>query len=124
VPTPVGPRAKESNEKALKPWRNDIRVAAFDAMSGYPPWTGPVGLRAVFVFPRPKTHYRTGRNAGLVKATAPGWKTSAPDLDKLMRALGDAMSGIVYRDDAQIVDVALSKIFGQTPGVMVKLLTL
>jgi len=114
----------ESNAKALKPWRNDIKVAAFDAMSGYPPWSGGVQLRAVFIFPRPKHHFGTGRNAGEVKASAPGWKTSAPDLDKLVRALGDALTGVVFKDDAQIVGISVTKIWGQTPGVTVKLASL
>lgn len=112
------------SSKFLKPWRNDIRVAAFDAMSGYPPWSGGVQLRAVFIFPRPKAHLRTGKHAGEVKASAPGWKTSAPDLDKLIRALGDALTGIVYRDDAQIVGISVTKIYGQTPGVTVSLAAL
>jgi Holliday junction resolvase RusA-like endonuclease len=90
-------------------------------MSGYPPWVGPVTLRAVFIFPRPKTHFGTGRNAERVKESAPGWKTTAPDLDKLVRALGDALTGVVFRDDAQIVDIAVTKIYGQTPGVTVRL---
>jgi Holliday junction resolvase RusA-like endonuclease len=111
----------ESNAKALRPWRNDIAVAAFDKMSGYPPWSGPVALRAVFVFPRPKTHYRTGKHAGEVKDNAPGWKPSAPDLDKLVRALGDAITGVVIRDDAQIVDIRAIKKWGETPGVTVHL---
>lgn len=90
-------------------------------MSGYPPWAGPVSLRACFVFPRPKHHLRTGKREGEVKENAPGWKTSAPDLDKLVRALGDALTGIVYRDDAQIVDLGVTKIYGQNPGVTVRL---
>jgi len=108
------------SSKFLKPWRNDIKVAAFEQMNGEPPWAGPVQLRATFVFPRPQSHYRTGKRAGEVKANAPGWKTSAPDLDKLMRAIGDAMTGVVYRDDAQIVSSAESKIWGQNPGVVIK----
>jgi crossover junction endodeoxyribonuclease RusA len=120
VPTPAGPRSKESNEKTLRPWRNDIRVAATIRMNG-PPWIGPVSLRAVFVFPRPKSHYGTGRNAGQVKDSAPGWKTSAPDLDKLIRAVGDSLTGLVYRDDSQIVDLAVTKIYGQTPGLTLRL---
>jgi Holliday junction resolvase RusA-like endonuclease len=106
--------------KRLKPWRNDIKVVAFGQMNGEPPWAGPVQVRATFIFPRPQSHYRTGKHAGEVKPNAPGWKTSAPDLDKLMRALFDGMSGIVYRDDAQVVSSAESKIWGQTPGVTVK----
>jgi len=113
------PWGTEANPK-LASWRNDMRLAAYLAMKGQPPFHGPVALRATFTFPRPKSHFRTGRHAGEVKESAPGWKPSTPDLDKLVRALGDAMSGVVIRDDAQIVDLAVTKIYGQKPGVVVK----
>jgi len=106
--------------KRLKPWRNDIAVAARAAMRGAPPMHEAVSLRAVFVFGRPATHYRTGRFAGEVKEGAPGWKKTTPDLDKLVRALGDALSGIVIRDDRQIVDLAVAKIWGQNPGCLIE----
>ena len=114
------PWGGEAN-KQLKPWRNDVAVAALASLNGEPLIAGPVSLRAVFIFPRPKSHYRTGKRAGDVKENAPGWKTSAPDLDKLVRAVGDALTGVLFRDDAQIVDIAVTKIYGQTPGVHVKI---
>ena len=120
VPTPAGPRSKESNEKKLRPWRNDVADAAQRAMGDRAPFHQPISLRATFVFPRPQSHYGSGRNAGSVKPSAPGWKTSTPDLDKLVRAVGDALSGICFRDDAQIVDLAVTKIYGQHPGVTVR----
>jgi Holliday junction resolvase RusA-like endonuclease len=110
--------------KRLKPWRNDVAVAGRAAMGGRPPFHEAVSLRAVFVFGRPATHYRTGRFAGEVKPGAPGWKKTTPDLDKLVRALGDALSGVVIRDDRQIVDLAVTKIWGQNPGVTVEVRTL
>ena len=121
LPAPQGSKNPWGGEssKNLRPWRNDIAVAAQKQMQGQPPHPEPVMLRAVFVFPRPKHHYGTGRNAGVRKASAPGWKSSAPDLDKLVRALGDALTGIVFRDDAQIVELQAVKIWGEHPGVTV-----
>jgi len=113
------PWGSEAN-KRLPGWRTDMRIAGYAAMRGEAPLGGPVSLRATFTFPRPKHHFGTGKNADRVKDSAPGWKTSAPDLDKLVRALGDALTGVVIRDDALIVDLAVTKIYGQTPGVVVK----
>jgi len=74
-----------------------------------------VQVRALFVFPRPKADYRTGRCAEGLKDTAPWWHTGTPDLDKLQRALGDALKGPVLRDDAQIAAWNVSKRYGTEP---------
>ena len=62
----------------------------------------PVVLSVTFYFGQPKSHYGTGRNAGKLKASAPIHHANQPDLSKAMRAVEDAMSDIVYRDDRQI----------------------
>src|SRR5206468_58994 len=66
--------------------------------------TGPVDVGLYFYFPRPKSHYRTGRNSHLLKDPATEYKPSKPDLDKLVRAALDAItqSGRIWRDDAQV----------------------
>lgn len=74
------------------------------AHQGKPPHTGPIAVRICAELPRPKNHYRTGRNAGILKETAPLWATTYPDLDKIARLIGDALTiaGIIL-DDSQIV---------------------
>jgi Holliday junction resolvase RusA-like endonuclease len=84
-------------------------------MNGHEPLTGPLELRAVLAFRRPASHYGTGRNSGALKPTAPAYRSSRPDADKLARAICDAMSGVVYRDDAQIARLIVEKHYG-TPG--------
>lgn len=119
------PWGGEAN-KRLKPWRNDIAVVAERAMDvryGVPIME-PVEVHCEFVFPRPKNHYGTGRNTGLLKASAPHWVAKAPDLDKLVRALGDAITGIVIRDDSQIACLAARKVYGDVPGVWVQVIVL
>lgn len=101
--------AMVESSKRVKPWRADIREAAETEMRGSPPVRGPLSMSITFVFPRPKGHYGSGRNASILKATAPEYHTGKPDLDKLARAALDAMTGIVYVDDAQIVQLHLSK---------------
>ena len=90
--------------KGLKAWRTDIRSTA---MQYFPaPIEGPVTLCLTFSYNRPKSH----RNAagGLRKGYCVE-KVSAPDLDKLARAVGDALTGVAYRDDAQIICLRLMK---------------
>ena len=93
----------------VKPWRADIREAATTEMRGGAPSSGPLSVSIAFVFPRPKSHFGSGRNASIQKESAPKHHTGKPDLDKLARAALDAMTGIVYLDDAQIVQLHLSK---------------
>ena len=58
-----------------------------------------------FFFARPRSHYRTGRNAHLLRDDAPIAPTSAPDLSKLIRSTEDALgdAGAIV-NDARIVD--------------------
>ena len=78
-----------------------------------------------FIYGRPKSHYGTGRNVGVVKASAPYYKASAPDLDKLQRALGDALTQAgILRDDALIVVWDAAKVYGAVPEVRLTVRTL
>jgi len=62
---------------------------------------GPVKLRLAFVLERPKSV--RGRALPCVR----------PDLDKLARAVLDALSGVLYRDDGQVVELRLEKLYGE-----------
>lgn len=98
-----------SDNSNLKPWRQEVAWAAKYAARGWKLIDRPlaVGLKATFYFVRPQ------RGKGLYKSTK-------PDSDKLFRALGDALTGIVYRDDAQISDARVLKLFADTPRVEVE----
>jgi len=75
------------------------------------PLEGPLLLELTFWIPRPKGHYGSGKNAAVVKAGAPFAPTVKPDLLKLTRAVEDALTGIVYRDDSQITSETLQKAY-------------
>lgn len=95
------PMMVDSNKKS-GPWMEEIRLAAGRAYNG-PLITGAVRLTCVLYFPRPKGHFGTGKNAGVLKATAPEFHTQKPDMGKCIRAVEDAMKGVVWRDDSQVV---------------------
>lgn len=70
----------------------------------------PVRLVVEFVFPRPKSHFGTGRNAHLVKASAARFPAkNLGDLDNLTKLVKDALNGIAYDDDSQIVQMLAAK---------------
>lgn len=98
-----------------KSWRQEVSVAASAAMeraAATDPLRCALSVSFVFYRPRPKGHYGTGRNAGVVKDSAPEFPTTRPDVLKLARAVEDSMTGIVYADDSQIVDERLVKRWG------------
>lgn len=97
------------SSKRVKPWRTDVRETALRHFTA--PLTGPVDVHLHFTFPRPKSHFGTGRNAGRVKQAAPPRyaHTQRPDLDKLIRAVLDALTGVAWRDDSQVVGLTATK---------------
>lgn len=91
----------------LKTWRMEVSEHAWFAWrsvhSGVAPapWDGPVSLSAEFVLPRPISDRL---KSGDLRKGARAAHTVKPDLSKLVRAIEDSMSGVVYRDDAQAVE--------------------
>jgi Holliday junction resolvase RusA-like endonuclease len=116
----LGVSMADSNPRS-KDWMSTISIAASQAMRGREIITGPIGLRLTFTMPRPKSHYGTGKNAAVLKPTAPKYHTSAPDRLKLARGVEDAMSNVVYQDDAQTVCGPVEKLYGDRPGVEIEI---
>jgi Holliday junction resolvase RusA-like endonuclease len=105
----------ESSHDRLKSWRQavvDEARAAF-GWGEKPPLDGPLKIGLIFALPRPKSHYRTGRNARQLRDGAPAYPTGTPDLSKLLRATEDALTDAgIWHDDAQVVGYArLEKVY-------------
>jgi len=114
LPAPQGSKNKWGGEdnKRVKPFRDSVSADAATALNGAAMFTGPVEVYATFHFPRPKSHYRTGKLADTIRDDAPKYVSTKPDLDKLCRAVGDALGGVVLRDDSQIIQWVASKVYG------------
>lgn len=112
----------DSSGKDGKAWRDAVAHAAAAAMLEAREtelFDGPLTLSLIFRRPRPKGHFGSGKNAGKLRENAPPYPTTRPDVLKLARSVEDAMSGVVYRDDSQIVDEHLHKVYGIPAGVRV-----
>lgn len=110
---------RDSSAKSY-PWMADVKRAAGTAMGYRRLLEGPLRLELDFYKPRPKAHYGTGSRKGLVKASAPERPISAPDVSKIARGTTDAMQGIVYRNDAQIVEEEHRKFYGEPAHCSIK----
>jgi len=131
VPVPQGSKSVsrsghlyDVNAKALKPWRQLIgdTIRATDPRGVI---DQPVAISVVFCFPRPKSHL----NKSGLKQSAPQHMSSKPDLDKLVRAVGDgvAIDAGLLRDDSLIVSLNAEKRYcvgSETPGALITIIVL
>lgn len=112
---------ESGDRKAKSAWRDDVRQAAMRALAvdTYPAYpTEAVEVLFTFVTKRPGQHCRTGRFAGQLHPWAMARRpTTRPDALKMARAVEDALTGIVYADDSQIVDERLHKVYGDQAGM-------
>jgi Holliday junction resolvase RusA-like endonuclease len=74
----------------------------------------PLELDCRFVFERPKSHYRTGRNAHLLRDAAPTDPIGRPDLDNLVKLVCEALQGNAFKDDSRVVTIRARKVFDDT----------
>ena len=88
----------------LAVWRADIARNA--ELSGYRPVDGAVKVTCEFIYMKPKT---SPRSMPWVK----------PDLDKLIRAVLDGLTGVAYADDCQVTLIQASKTYGSAEGVWI-----
>jgi len=105
----LGPGRMIEQSKAVKPWRErvawfaleaTIKQAKGDPLAASPiPRTTPVALYVEFVMPRPASTPK--------RSTPPAIRQ--PDLDKCVRAIGDALTGIAWVDDAQVTSLTAYK---------------
>jgi Holliday junction resolvase RusA-like endonuclease len=106
-----------------KPWQELVASAAAAALDGARALEGPLLLEVDFYLARPPGHYGTGRNAGNVKDSAPAFPAVRPDATKLLRGLEDALTGLVWRDDAQVVTQTARKRYGWPERAEVTIMT-
>lgn len=108
----------DDSGKAGKNWRADAKEFARKAHNGVL-LEAPLHVTMVFVMPRPKSHFRTGKHAGRIKESAPDCPNKKPDLTKLVRSVEDAMKGVLWKDDSQVCHQQNVKKYGGNPGVLV-----
>lgn len=123
------------SSKHVKPWRESVRYAGVTERGSRAPLDGvPLIVDMVFTFVRPKSHYRTGRNAHLLRDNAPCLPMTAPDVSKLVRSTEDALTNAgVWRDDALVSGYGRAqKVWAgsgdpdalDTPGVVIRIYTI
>jgi crossover junction endodeoxyribonuclease RusA len=114
----------ESSQR-LPNWRADVRAAAEKALTprraatAADLWEAPLVVGIQFRLARPKSHYlpaNSRRDTPFLRDNAPKHPAGKPDLDKLIRAVLDALTGLVWRDDSQVVHIEAWKLYHPHEG--------
>jgi Holliday junction resolvase RusA-like endonuclease len=96
------------------------RMLLFIQAAGCRPMSGPISVELEFILPRPKSHYGTGRNAGVLKASMLNdLPVSKPDVDNFAKMVLDVCNGILWQDDAAVVRLSAFKRYGENPRTII-----
>ena len=101
----INGRIVQVNSAKHKKWRNAVAFSALDLVG--PDWElidEPVELSVIFYLERPKTATRE-------------FPAVMPDLDKLIRSVGDSLTGTVIKDDSRIITISAQKRYADARGV-------
>lgn len=77
--------------------------------------TGPVELKLQVFLPIPKSWSKKKRAAAILGKIVP---TKKPDTSNVLKAVEDGFTGVVWRDDCQVVDHHMTKRFSEEPCVI------
>jgi crossover junction endodeoxyribonuclease RusA len=113
-------RAPDGSERAkyapeVVAHRNLVVGALADSWAGRAALEGPASVIVALTFPRPRSHYRTGRFSAELRPDAPELHAQYPDLDKACRLIFDALTVAgVWLDDKQACELRAWKSWGPT----------
>jgi Holliday junction resolvase RusA-like endonuclease len=93
-------RAYTERDHPIHAYKQAIRLRYVN--SGGEVLEGPVSIRIVCWFDRPKSHSKKRRQQ-------PEPKTTKPDLDNLAKAILDSLNEIAYTDDGQVYRLTVEK---------------
>lgn len=116
----LGVSVTDANPRSAQ-WKAAVALAAKEAWGRREPSARPMLVMMRFFQTRPASHFGTGKNADKLKESAPRFPCGKPDALKLARGTEDALTGIVYRDDAQTVQLVVEKHYGSRPMVAIQI---
>lgn len=107
--------------KETEQYERSIATAANKAMGGQSLFTGPILIELRMFHPIPRSWSKKRQAMALVGEVMPTVKC---DADNCLKAVCDALNGVVWKDDTQVVNVMLAKRYAEVPRVEVKIVPL
>jgi Holliday junction resolvase RusA-like endonuclease len=104
--------------KKVSKFEETISLYAKKAMGSNPPTKDMVTVTVKFFYKRPEKfpkYIKERIDRGEIVAGKP----TRPDIDNLAKGVLDAMNGIVYVDDGQVVEINISKLYSNQEEVYV-----
>jgi len=89
-----------------------VKLCAFPEMRGRGVLVGPISLQLNLYFEIPESWPRKRQNSALALMERP---TTKPDIDNVLKIFGDALNGVVWQDDKQIVETIVRKYYSKDP---------
>lgn len=123
-PTAKGrPRFARATGRAYTPAKTvnaeaHVKMIAAQAMAGAAPFDGPLTMRVVAALAIPGSWSQRKQRDAAEGRLRP---TGRPDVDNFLKLYGDALNGIVWRDDAQVVEAKVSKHYSKYPHTVVEI---
>lgn len=102
-------------------YESHLRYAAQEAMTGRALLDGPVSVAITVHLPIAPSWPKRRQEAARQGALLP---TSRPDIDNYLKAAADALNGVVFNDDSQIVDCCISKTYSDKPRLTIQVTAL
>lgn len=101
-------------------YENRIRLAYKAAAHGAPPAekgsTLQIAITAYYAIPQKASRaIRDLMQAGTIRPTR------KPDVDNIGKVVLDALNGIAYHDDAQVIELVVGKYYDQNPRIYVRM---
>lgn len=123
---PILVRSRAGGVRAITPpktrgYEAMVMYHARLAMQGQAPYAGACALDVVAYLPIPASWPKWKRDHARLDFLQP---TGKPDADNALKIVADACNGIVWRDDAQVVEARIIKRYSDTPRVEVSIVHL
>lgn len=111
--TTIGGHARMYTPAKTMSYESLVAWTAKQAMGPSAPILGPLSVFIGAVWSVPASWSKKRSEAAIYRA-------AKPDVDNVAKIVADACNGIVWGDDAQIVELRVSKRYGAVPGVTVE----
>jgi Holliday junction resolvase RusA-like endonuclease len=110
----VGSFTKVYTDKQTLTYEAMIATFAKQAMGGTEPLKTPVSVFLYVRLPVPQSYPKKRREACLNGSELPCKK---PDIDNIAKTYLDAMNGVIFVDDTQVIDLHVKKVYAEKAGV-------
>lgn len=96
-----------------------VKAAALQNLSGRKPFDVPCEIRIMAAFPIPASWPEKKKSQARLDRL---WPTKKPDADNILKTVCDALNGIAWKDDAQVIRAHVTKCYDDKPRVEVTIM--